>query len=54
MGAPVTHFEINGKDLKGLTKFCSELLGRTVHEAMPTYGMVHTEGGRGIDGGITG
>jgi len=54
MGAPVTHFEINGKDLKGLTKFYSELFGWTVHQAMPTYGLVHTEGGRGIDGGIGG
>ncbi len=55
MGAPVVHFEINGKDLKALSKYYSELFGWQVHEAMPTYGLVHTEaGGKGIEGGIGG
>jgi hypothetical protein len=55
MGAPVVHFEINGKDLKVLTKFYSDLFGWQVHEAMPNYGLVHTEaGGKGIDGGLGG
>lgn len=55
MGAPVVHFEINGKNLEALTEFYSKLFGWTVHEAMPTYGLVHTEaGGKGIDGGIGG
>jgi len=55
MGAPVVHFEINGKDLKALSKYYSELFGWQVHEVMPTYGLVHTEaGGKGIDGGIGG
>jgi predicted enzyme related to lactoylglutathione lyase len=55
MGAPVVHFEINGMDLKALSTYYSQLFGWQVHEAMPTYGMVHTEaGGRGIEGGISG
>ncbi|HVH53014.1 MAG TPA: hypothetical protein VNA32_02660 [Actinomycetota bacterium] len=55
MGAPVVHFEINGKDLKALSTYYSQLFGWQVHEAVPTYGLVHTEaGGRGIEGGISG
>jgi predicted enzyme related to lactoylglutathione lyase len=56
MGAPVVHFEVNGKDYKVLTEFYSKLFGWAVHEAMPgQYGLVHTEAnGRGIDGGIGG
>jgi predicted enzyme related to lactoylglutathione lyase len=55
MGVPVVHFEINGKDLKGLSKYYSELFGWAVHDAGPNYGLVHTEaGGKGIDGGISG
>ncbi len=54
MGAPVVHFEINGKDLKALTEFYSKLFGWAVHEVMPNYGLVHTEAGKGIDGGIGG
>lgn len=45
MGAPVVHFEVNGKDLKALSKFYSQLFGWQVHEVMPTYGLVHTEAG---------
>src|SRR6266545_976501 len=41
MGAPVVHFEINGKDLKALSTYYSLLFGWQVHEAMPTYGLVH-------------
>lgn len=53
MGAPVVHFEVNGNDLKVLTEFYSNLFGWEVHEAMPgQYGLVHTNAGRGIDGGI--
>lgn len=55
MGSPVVHFEINGKDLKALSAYYSQLFGWQVHEAMPTYGLVHTEaGGKGIEGGISG
>lgn len=55
MGAPVVHFEVNGKDLKALSKFYSQLFGWQVHEVMPTYGLVHTEAeGKGIEGGIGG
>ncbi len=54
MGAPVVHFEVNGKDLKVLTEFYSKLFGWDVHEAMPgQYGLVHTNAeGKGIEGGI--
>lgn len=52
MGAPVVHFEIHGKDMKALTEFYSKAFGWEIHEAMPTYGLVHTQGGKGIDGGI--
>ena len=43
MGAPVVHFEINGKDLKALSTYYSQLFGWQVHEAMPTYGLVHRD-----------
>lgn len=53
MGAPVVHFEIHGKDLGKLTEFYSRLFDWEVHEAMPEYGLVHTNaGGKGIDGGL--
>jgi uncharacterized protein len=55
MGAPVVHFEINGKDLKALSEYYSQLFGWAVHDAAPNYGLVQTEaGGKGIDGGISG
>ena len=55
MGAPVVHFEINGKDLKALSTYYSQLFGWEVHEAAPNYGLVHTEAsGKGIEGGISG
>ncbi len=55
MGAPVVHFEINGKDLKALSRYYSSLFGWQVHEVAPNYGLVHTEAdGKGIEGGIGG
>ncbi len=55
MGAPVVHFEVNGKDYKKLTDFYSKLFGWEVHDAMPGYGLVHTQAdGKGIEGGIGG
>jgi predicted enzyme related to lactoylglutathione lyase len=53
-GAPVVHFEINGKHLKALSASYSQLFGWQVHEAMPTWSLVHTEaGGKGIQEGIS-
>jgi len=53
MGQPVVHFEIYGKDSKGLQQFYSELFGWKVDSNNPmNYGLVDTGGGRGINGGI--
>ena len=54
MGAPVTHFEIYGKDAAGLRAFYTEMFGWQIHAENPmNYGLVHTEpGDRGIGGGI--
>src|SRR4029450_1842612 len=55
MGAPVVHFEINRQALQAPPAYYSQLCGWQVQEAMPTYGLVHTEaGGKGIEGGISG
>ena len=55
MGAPVTHFEVHGKDGDTLKKFYGELFDWHVDSDNPMdYGMVDTHGGeRGINGGIT-
>jgi predicted enzyme related to lactoylglutathione lyase len=52
MGAPVVHFEVHGKDLGELTSFYSSLFDWEVHTVMPEYGLVHTNAGKGIDGGL--
>ena len=53
MGAPVTHFEIGGKNGKKLQEFYARLFDWeiTATPGMETYGMVNT-GGKGINGGI--
>ena len=54
MGAPVTHFEIGGKNGKKLQEFYAKLFDWEI-TAMPdmqTYGMVNTGGKGGINGGI--
>ena len=55
MGAPVTHFEVHGKDGDTLKKFYAELFDWHVDSNNPMeYGMVDTHGGdHGINGGIT-
>jgi len=54
MGAPVTHFEIYGKDAAALRKFYEDLFGWEIHADNPmNYGLVHTNAGdKGIGGGI--
>jgi predicted enzyme related to lactoylglutathione lyase len=52
MGAPVVHFEVHGRDLDKLTSFYSSLFDWEVHTVMPEYGLVHTNAGKGIDGGL--
>jgi len=52
MGAPVVHFEVHGSDLGKVKDFYSKLFDWEVHEAVPDYGLVHTNAGKGIDGGL--
>jgi hypothetical protein len=54
MGAPVTHFEIYGKDPAKLRSFYSDLFGWEIHGDNPQeYGLIHTHSGdKGIGGGI--
>ena len=55
MGAPVTHFEIYGKDAAALRKFYEDLFGWEIHADNPmNYGLVHTNAAddKGIGGGI--
>ncbi|HLB62832.1 MAG TPA: VOC family protein [Actinomycetota bacterium] len=52
MGRPVVHFEILGSDAAKLQAFYRELFDWTIHQAPMDYGLVHTEAGTGIDGGI--
>ncbi|MDQ6853174.1 MAG: glyoxalase [Actinomycetota bacterium] len=53
MGAPVVWFEVAGRDFDQLSKFYSELFHWKVNADNPTgYGMVDTDGGGGIQGGI--
>jgi hypothetical protein len=52
VGAPVVHFEVHGSDLDKLTEFYSKLFDWEVHGVMPQYGLVHTNAGKGIDGGL--
>jgi len=54
MGAPVTHFEVHGKDGDTLKKFYGELFDWHVDSNNPMdYGMVDTHAGNGINGGVT-
>src|SRR3954452_19641846 len=54
MGAPVVHFEINtAGDAAELHGFYRELFGWEIAADNPmNYGVVHTNAGVGIDGGI--
>ena len=53
MGKPVVHFEIYGANCKELQEFYAKQFGWEIHADNPmNYGMVHTNAGRGIDGGI--
>jgi uncharacterized protein len=53
MGAPVVHWEINARDARRLQKFYSALFGWMVDTDNPLrYGMVLTNAGSGINGGI--
>lgn len=53
MGKPVVHFEIHGKNSEGLFRFYAEIFGWTVDANNPLkYGMVETQAGKGIAGGM--
>ncbi len=53
MGQPVVHFEINGRDGEALASFYGQLFDWELeHLEQMNYRMVHTNAGRGIDGGI--
>lgn len=53
MPNPVVHWEIIGKDAKGLQKFYSDLFGWKVDADNPwDYGMVEKQADNGIPGGI--
>lgn len=53
MGNPVVHFEIITPEAKRLHDFYSEAFGWSIDANNPmNYGVVRTEAGKGIDGGI--
>ena len=53
MGAPVVRFEIMGGNGNQLEKFYRELFGWKIDSNNPMkYGMVHTGGAGGINGGV--
>ena len=53
MANPVTHFEVIGKDGKKLQEFYGEVFSWKINADNPmNYGMVSSEGGEGIGGGI--
>ena len=53
MAAPVVHFELHSSDSDATQKFFSELCDWTIDADNPMkYGLVRTEAGSGIDGGI--
>lgn len=55
MSNPVVHFEIAGKNPKGLQQFYASLFGWHITSENPMdYGIVDTHAGRGINGGIEG
>ena len=54
MGSPVVHFEVMGADGEALERFYGGLFGwriEPVEETQGGYRIVHTDAGRGIDGG---
>ncbi|SRR6266545_5692770 len=52
-GAPVDWFEVLGSDAERTQGFYTELFGWKVNQAgFPGYGMVDTEAGQGIQGGL--
>lgn len=54
MGQPVVHFEIHAKNTSKAKEFYSQLFGWTVNvDPAMNYGLVHTGGQGGIDGGIS-
>ncbi|MEP7105971.1 MAG: VOC family protein [Chloroflexota bacterium] len=53
MANPVTHFEVIGKDAKKLHAFYGEVFSWKINaDNAMDYGMVSSEGGEGIGGGI--
>ena len=53
MPNPVVHFEVTGKDAKALASYYGSLFGWEIDANNPmNYGVVHTNAGAGIDGGI--
>ena len=53
MPNPVVHFEITGTDAAALASYYGRLFGWEVDANNPmNYGVVHTNAGAGIDGGI--
>lgn len=55
MTNPVVHFEILGKDATKTQKFYGDLFGWKIDANNPwNYGMVDTQAGAGINGGIAG
>lgn len=53
MGNPVVHFEIDTSNPEKVQKFFSELFGWSINADNPmNYGLVDTNGGTGINGGI--
>ncbi len=53
MGRPVMHFEVLGKDGKRLASFYQRLFDWKIDwQDQMNCGVVHTEAGRGIDGGV--
>lgn len=53
MGAPVVHFEVHLRDDKNMA-FHEQLFGWKIDASNPMgYGVTQTEGGAGIDGGIS-
>lgn len=52
MGRPVVHFEIGVADAARATDFYAELFGWKIQVDEQGYGLVDTEAGVGINGGI--
>lgn len=53
MGNPVVHFEVLGKNGPELISFYADAFGWKIDAANPFgYGVVDTQGGRGINGGV--